>query len=116
AAIAKGQQAAGPEAKGTPAKQLLSRAETSVIVLNGNGIAGAAGAVAERARARRYVIAATGNAPRSDFPRSLVMYRPGFEGEAQRLARDLGIKRVAPLDGVRASELQGAHLALIVGG
>jgi hypothetical protein len=44
------------------------------------------------------------------------MYRPGFEGEARRLARDLGIKRVAPLDGLRASELQGAHLALIVGG
>ena len=116
AAIAKRQQAAEPEAKVTPAKQLLSRRETSVIVLNGNGMPGAAGAAAERARARRYVIAATGNAPRSDFPRSLVMYRPGFEGEARRFARDLGIKRVAPLDGIRASELGGAHLALIVGG
>jgi hypothetical protein len=116
AAIAKRQQAAGPEAQGNAAKQLLSRSQTSVIVLNGNGVAGAAGAAAERARARRYVIAATGNAPRSDFPRSLIMYRPSFEGEARRLARDLGIKRVAPLDGLRASELQGAHLALIVGG
>jgi hypothetical protein len=116
AAIAKRQQASEPEARGTPAKKLLSRSKTSVIVLNGNGTPGAAGAAADRARARRYVIAATGNAPRSDFPRSLVMYRPGFEGEARRLAHDLGIKRVAPLDGVRAAELQGAHLALIVGG
>jgi hypothetical protein len=44
------------------------------------------------------------------------MYRPAFEGEARRLAKDLRIKRVAPLDGMRASDLQGAHLALILGG
>jgi hypothetical protein len=116
AAIAKGQQATAPETKGKPAKPLLSRGKTSVIVMNGNGIAGAAGATAQRVRARQYVLAATGNAPRSDFPRSLVMYRPGFEGEARRLARDVGVKRVAPLDGLHARELQGAHLALIVGG
>lgn len=115
AAIAK-QRETGQETKSTPVKQLLTRRETSVIVLNGNGAPGAAGTTAERVRARRYVIAATGNAPRSDFPRSLVMYRPTFEGEARRLARDFGIKRVAPLDGLRARDLQGAHIALIVGG
>ena len=43
------------------------------------------------------------------------MYRPGFEGEAHRLAKDVGVKRVAPLDGLRASDLMGAQLALIVG-
>jgi LytR cell envelope-related transcriptional attenuator len=116
AAIAKRQHGTTPGTTGKPAKPLLSRGKTSVIVLNGNGIPGAAGATAERVRARRYVLAATGNAPRSDFPRSLVMYRPGFAAEARRLARDVGIKRVAPLDGLHARELQGAHLALIVGG
>jgi hypothetical protein len=45
-----------------------------------------------------------------------VMFRPGFKTEAQRLARDLGLKRVGPLDGVRARDLQGAHVALVVGG
>lgn len=99
-----------------PAKPLLTRRETSVIVLNGNGIAGAASVVAEQIRASRYVIAGTGNAPRSDFRRSIVMYRPGFEGEASRLARDFKIKRVAPLDGMRIRDLQGAHLALVIGG
>jgi hypothetical protein len=44
------------------------------------------------------------------------MYRPRYEREATRLARDLGIKRVSPLDGLRARQLQGAHLAYIVGG
>jgi hypothetical protein len=63
-----------------------------------------------------YIIAATGNAPRTDFRRSLVMYRKGYEGEAIRLAHDLHIRRVIPLDGLGLRDLQGAHLALIIGG
>jgi hypothetical protein len=100
----------------TPAPVTLPRNETSVMVLNGNGIAGAASVAAERVQRRGYIIAGTTNAPRTNFKRSLVMYRPGREGEAQRLARDLKVKRVAPLDGVRIADLQGAHVALIIGG
>ena len=44
------------------------------------------------------------------------MFRPGFEREARRLSADTGIKRVAPLDGISKRDLQGAHLALIIGG
>jgi hypothetical protein len=44
------------------------------------------------------------------------MFRPGFEREARRLAKDLGVRRVVPLDGMRPAELQGAHVALVVGG
>jgi hypothetical protein len=44
------------------------------------------------------------------------MFRPGFEGEARRLGKDIGIRRVTPLDGLRPRELQGAHLAFVVGG
>ena len=95
---------------------ILARNETSVIVLNGNGVAGAASVAAERVQRRGYIIAGTTNAPRTNFRRSLVMYRPGREGEARRLARDLKVKRVAPLDGVRIADLQGAHVALIIGG
>ena len=65
---------------------------------------------------QRYLIAGTGNAPRTDFRRSLVMYRPGFEGEARRLARTSACGASSPLDGMRARELQGAHVALIIGG
>lgn len=98
------------------ARPLRSRRETSVVVLNGNGITGAAGSTAERVRARSYLIAGTADAPRSDFERSVVMYRPGFEREAKRLAGDFNIRTATPLDGLRARNLQGAHLALIVGG
>jgi LytR cell envelope-related transcriptional attenuator len=95
---------------------ILERRETSVIVLNGNGVAGAAATMAERVHSRRYMIAGTDNAPRS-VARSMVMYRPGFDREAKRLAHDVGIgvQRVSPLDGLRPRQLQGAHLALIIG-
>ena len=98
------------------AKPLLARGETSVLVLNGNGISGAASETAEQVRSRNYLIAGTENAPSTDYPRSIVMFRPGFEREARRLAKDLGIRRVMPLDGMRPAELQGAHVALIIGG
>ena len=105
---------AEPAAK-KQAPPALARDSTSVLVLNGNGITGAADVAAGQARRFHYVIAGTGNAPRTDFPASLVMYRPGFGREGRRLARDLGLGRVTPLDGIRASDLQGAHVALIVG-
>jgi hypothetical protein len=94
----------------------LPRNRTSVIVLNGNGVSGAAAVTADKIRDLRYIIAATGNAPRSDFQRSIVMYRPGFKPEAVRLARDLHVRRAVPLDGLTRRDLQGAHLALIIGG
>lgn len=109
-------QLPGEEQTKPGAKAVLPRGETSVLVLNGNGIGGAASEAGEQVRRHNYLIAATGNANRTDYPRSIVMFRPGFKSEAQRLARDLGLKRVGPLDGVRIRDLQGAHVALVVGG
>ena len=79
----------------------LSRTKVTVLVLNGNGRQGAAAATASRVSRRGYRIGGVANAPSSDFTRSLVMYRRGFEGEGRRLARDLGIGIVGPLDGLR---------------
>jgi hypothetical protein len=92
----------------------LARVDTSVMVLNGNGVPGAAHETAARVRARGYSIGEIGNAKRTDFMRSVVMYRPGYRGEALRLARDFRIKIVGPLDGLRTRDLMGAHLALVV--
>lgn len=93
----------------------LGRAETSVLVLNGNGRSGAAADGAALVRSRGYLIGGSGNAKRSDYARSLVMYRPGFEAEGRRLAADLKIEIVGPLDGMAPKELLGAHLALVLG-
>ena len=127
AAVTPGKKAAKIEASTPAADQVkkqksapapvakLARNETSVIILNGNGIPGAADEAAGVVQSLRYLIAGTANAPRTDFARSLVMYRPGYKGEAMRLAKDVRVRRVVPLDGMRAAELQGAHVALILG-
>jgi LytR cell envelope-related transcriptional attenuator len=108
-------KAASP-AKPAPArKPSLSRSETSVLVLNGNGVTGAAGAASAGLRSRGYVVAHVGDAGRTDYPTSVVMYRPGFKPEGVRLTRDLRVKVVGPLDGLRVRELMGAHVVLILG-
>jgi hypothetical protein len=104
-----------PQAK-TPARPLLPRGSISVTVLNGNGHAGAAAAQASRVRARGYLVGEVGNAPRTGYGRSVVMYRTGRRPEALRLARDLRIRLVSPLDGLRPRDLLGAQLAVVVGG
>jgi hypothetical protein len=98
-----------------PERPTLTRAETSVLVLNGNGRAGAAAAEAERVRGLGYMVGGVGNAARTTYSRSVVMYRPGFRPEAVRLAHDARIAIVTPLDGLRRSQLQGAHVALVLG-
>ena len=86
-----------------------------MLVLNGNGIAGAAASAGELVRHKGYVLAEVGNAPRSDYRRTVVMYRPGYAPEAARFARDLHVKLVSPLDGLRLRDLMGAHVAVILG-
>jgi hypothetical protein len=98
-----------------PPAAKLARSKLRVLVLNGNGRHGAAGAAADRLRRRGYRIGGVTNARRMDYARSLVMYRRGFAGEGARLARDLGVAVVGPLDGMRPSQLQRSHLVLIVG-
>jgi LytR cell envelope-related transcriptional attenuator len=91
-----------------------SRSKTTVLVLNGNGHTGAAAAAASRVDARGYRIGNVTNAPER-VPRSIVMYRPGFAGEGRRLGKDLGVKLVTPLDGMRPKQLGRAQLVFILG-
>jgi len=99
-----------------PGKPKLPRAKTDVLVLNGGGVSGAAGAAADGLRRRGYFIAGVGNAQsQSSTTRTLVMYRPGYRAEAARLARDARTSLVSPLDGMRRSALMGAHVVLVVG-
>jgi LytR cell envelope-related transcriptional attenuator len=94
---------------------LLPRTKTRVVVLNGNGQAGAAGTEADAIRARGYKVSAVGNAPAPAQGPSLVMYRPGYSQEAHRLARDAGIGIVSALDGMTTSSLHRAQLVILLG-
>ena len=101
--------------KQPPQHAMLSRGETTVLVLNGNGRQGAAGAEASRVGNLGYVVKGVGNAARTNYGRTVVMYRPGYDGEARRLAREAGIRLVTPLDGMRIAALKGARIAIVVG-
>ena len=94
----------------------LPRRKVSVLVLNGNGRQGAAALAASRVTRRGYKIGGVANAPSHSYARSIVLYRPGFRGEGRRLALDLGVGIVSPLDGMRPTQLRGAHAVLILGG
>ena len=62
-----------------------------------------------------YTIGTVGNAPRSDFTRTLVMYRKGYQAEAARLAKDLDAEDRRAARRPRAADMLGAHVALVVG-
>ncbi len=98
-----------------PAVAKLTRDQTKVFVLNGNGRSGAAAAAASKLQTFGYRVPATGNATRTDYANTVVMYRPGYRGDALRLAHDLHVKVVGPLDGLKSSALHGGQLAVLLG-
>jgi LytR cell envelope-related transcriptional attenuator len=90
------------------------RSRVSVLVLNGNGVAHAAGTEATHLLARGYRHALPADAPNS-YARSVVLFRHGWEGEAQRLAHDAGVRTVTPLDGRLPASDSSYPLVLILG-
>ena len=99
-----------------PVHPLRPRSSVSVLVLNGNGVSGAAGSLATRLGSAGYRSATAADAPSHNYARSVVLYRPGWVREARRLARDAGVQAVAPLDGMTPSQLRGAQLVMLLGG
>ena len=98
------------------ARPLRPRSRVSVLVLNGNGVTGAAGREASTLLHHGYRAATSADAPNHDYARSLVLYAPGFLREGKRLGRDAGVRVVGPLDGLRPSQLRGSQLVVILGG
>lgn len=98
-----------------PSHPLRPRRHVSVLVLNGNGVQGAASSEAAHLQVAGYRIAGATNAQRHDYARSMVMYVPGWLLEARRLARDTGIRLVAPVDGLSPRRLKGSKLVVLLG-
>jgi hypothetical protein len=98
-----------------PSVPLRPRSHVRVLVLNGNGVSGAASSEAARLEAQGYRIGGATNAERHDYARSMVMFVPGWIKEARRLAHDAGIRMVAPVDGLHPSQLRGSGVVLLLG-
>jgi hypothetical protein len=95
---------------------LRPRSRVSVLVLNGNGMSGVAGTTATRLLGRGYHSATATNAAIDNYATSLVLYRPGWEREAERLAHDSGIRVVAAIDGRLPAGSGRDQLVVILGG
>ena len=80
-----------------------------------SGQNGAASAEAAKLSGFGYHVPGKANAKRQDYATSVVMYRKGWEPEGIRLARDLHVKVVGPLDGMSSSSLHGAQLVVVLG-
>jgi hypothetical protein len=91
------------------------RSQISVLVLNGNGVGGAAGTAATVLLSRGYRHAIPTDAPTLDYVRSVVLFRRGWQSEAERLGRDARIPTVAPLDGRIAPQYARVPLVVILG-
>jgi hypothetical protein len=94
---------------------LRARSGVHVLVLNGNGAQGAASTEAARLQSAGYRIGGAENAQRHNYARSMVLYVPGWVKEARRLARDAGIKLVAPVDGLTPAKLKASQAVVILG-
>jgi hypothetical protein len=99
-----------------PARPLRARSHLSVLVLNGNGINGAAGREAVSLQTLGYGSSSSADAQRHDYARSMVLYVPGYAQEARRLGHDAGVRLVAPVDGMSKAQLKGSQLVVVLGG
>jgi hypothetical protein len=99
----------------TPPTPLRPRSKISVLVLNGNGVEGAAGTTATRLLGSGYRHATPADASNLAYARSLVLFRPGWQREAERLGKDARIATVAPLDGAVAPAYARVPLVVILG-
>jgi hypothetical protein len=92
----------------------INPADVEVAVLNGTSINGLAGKVASDIEASGYEVGAiTNTAP--GIQRTEVLYADGKKPEAQKVARDLGVEQVKPLERDLRDLAAGADVVVIAG-
>ena len=102
----------GSEESGS--KSVLDPSSIQVAVLNGTDVEGLAGNFGDMIDERGYSLGAITNSP-TNFEQSVVMFRPGFKPEAQRVARELNIREVRPMGNAIAEASASAKVAVIIG-
>jgi hypothetical protein len=101
--------------KHKPAKPIPPNAQIPIMVLNSNGIHGAAHQLAAQVQSFGYPITFVGNAQKRGLP-TIVQYTKGYGPAARKLARRLGnVQFVTPLDGITPAQAGRAKLVIILG-
>ena len=101
--------------KHKPANPIPPNAQIPIMVLNSNGIHGAAHRLAAQVQSFGYPITYVGNAQKRGLP-TIVQYTKGYGPAARKLARRLGnVQFVTPLDGITPGQAGRAKLVIILG-
>jgi LytR cell envelope-related transcriptional attenuator len=102
----------GPGSKQAAAK--VKPAEIEVSVLNGTAVPGLAAVFGDKVEGKGFDLGAVTNSS-SSFSDSVVMFKRGHKPEAQKVAKQLQIKKLELMSGEIESVSAGAAVAVIVG-
>jgi hypothetical protein len=88
--------------------------DVDVAVLNGTSAPGLAAKVGDDVRVNGFKLGTVTNS-REQFDQTVVMYEPGQQRAAKKVARDLGVKPVQPIDRQTERTADGADVVVIAG-
>jgi hypothetical protein len=104
----------GGGTKHGPRAQKVVPANVTVAVLNGTSVPGLAAKVGDDVQANGFALGTETNS-RHPFDQTVVMYQPHQRAAAQKVAHDLGVKPVQPIDRQSQQATNGANVVVIAG-
>ena len=88
--------------------------DVEVAVLNGTSVPGLAAKVGDDVRVNGFKLGTVTNS-RNQFDQTVVMYAPGQQRAAQKVAHDLGVRPVQPIDRQTEQAAGGAAVVVLAG-
>jgi LytR cell envelope-related transcriptional attenuator len=104
----------GGESKHGPKPGAVMPGDVDVAVLNGTSAPGLAAKVGDDVRVNGFKLGTVTNS-RDQFDQTVVMYQPGQQRAAKKVAHDLGVKPVQPIDRQTERTAGGADVVVIAG-
>ncbi len=98
----------------SPKAQKVVPANVTVAVLNGTSVPGLAAKVGDDVQANDFKLGTESNS-RHPFDQTVVMYEPHQRAAAQKVAHDLGVNPVQPIDRQTQQAANGANVVVIAG-
>jgi hypothetical protein len=100
--------------KGKQAAATIKPKEVEVAVLNGTAVSGLAASYGEKVDEKGFQLGAVTDS-KSTFTESVVMFQQGHGLEAHKVAKQMGISKVQPMNEEIEAVSAGANVAVIVG-
>jgi hypothetical protein len=104
----------GADSNHGPKPVAIVPGDVSVAVLNGTSVPGLAAKVSDDVQVNGYKLATVTNS-RTQFDQTVVSYEPGQRREAQKVAHDLGVRPVQPIDRQTQQVSGDADVVVIAG-